>query len=214
MRLRDRAAPARADPPAGRADRPVRRAPAEHQHLRVAGRVVHLQRRQRPGDAVDLRLPGADHEVVVVRVVGDVAGAVGLLDAADPVLQARRAGHRPRPGQRLRVAQVGQELAVRRRSARWRTRPAGPAASRRPGAATARSRWPGSRRRAGRPASGTSIAIRTASSAASKQSAGRARRDDRHRRLAVAAEHAPAAGRTARSWSAGRSTGRRAGCRR
>jgi hypothetical protein len=51
----------------------------------------------------------ADHEVVVVGVVGDVAGAVGLLDAADAVLEAGRAGHRPGPGQGLRVAQYGRK---------------------------------------------------------------------------------------------------------
>jgi hypothetical protein len=42
---------------------------------------------------------------VVVRVVGDVAGDVGLLDATDTVLEARGAGNGPRPGQRLGVAQ-------------------------------------------------------------------------------------------------------------
>lgn len=57
----------------------------------------------------DLGLAGADHEVVVGRVVGDVARAVLLLDAADTVLKTRRAGHRPRPGQGLRVALVGPE---------------------------------------------------------------------------------------------------------
>ena len=45
-------------------------------------------------------------------------------------------------------------------------------AARRPAAATARSRWPGSRRRAGTPACGTSSRSATASIAASKQSDG------------------------------------------
>ena len=40
--------------------------------------------------------------------------------------------------------------------ARWRTARAGRAVRRRPGSATARSRWPGSRRRAGRPGCGRS----------------------------------------------------------
>ena len=42
---------------------------------------------------------------MVVGVVGDVAGDVGLLDAADAVLEAGGAGHGPRPGQGLLVAQ-------------------------------------------------------------------------------------------------------------
>ena len=52
------------------------------------------------------------HPVVVVGVVADVAGDVGLLEAADAVLQARRAGHGPGPGERLRVAVVGLEASL------------------------------------------------------------------------------------------------------
>nr|QMS48061.1 hypothetical protein WG33_0260 [uncultured bacterium] len=47
------------------------------------------------------------HGLVVGRVVGDVAGPVRLLEAADAVLEARRARERPRPGQRLGVSLVG-----------------------------------------------------------------------------------------------------------
>ena len=43
--------------------------------------VVDLERGDRCRDPVDLRLPRAHHEVVVVRVVADVTGSVGLLDA-------------------------------------------------------------------------------------------------------------------------------------
>src|SRR3954466_114000 len=64
----------------------------------------------RGGEAVDLGLAGAGHEVVVGRVVGDVAGFVGLLQPADPVLEPGGARHGPRAGQRLRVAQVGQKF--------------------------------------------------------------------------------------------------------
>ena len=142
--------PERADPPAGGADRAVGRAPADDGDPRVAVRVVDLGGRQARGDPVDLRLAGAGHEVVVGRVVGDVAGPVGLLQPADAVLQARGARHGPRPGQRLRVAQVGQELAVGARWARWRssTGQVGQRRRRRD-RATARRRWPGSRRTAG-----------------------------------------------------------------
>ena len=59
------------------------------------------------------------HPVVVVRVVADVAGDVGLLEAADAVLEAGRAGHGPRPGERLRVALVRPERGRRP----WRSRP-------------------------------------------------------------------------------------------
>ena len=92
---------------------------------RVAVRVLDLGRRQGGGDPVDLGLARAGHEVVVGRVVGDVAGPVGLLQAADAVLHAGRAGDRPRPGQRLRVAQVRQELAVLTVGLASRSRPPG-----------------------------------------------------------------------------------------
>ena len=65
------------------------------------------------GDAVDLRRAQPDHPVVVGRVVGDRAAAVGLLQPADPVLQPRRAGHGPGPGERVVVAQVGPERRCR-----------------------------------------------------------------------------------------------------
>ncbi len=95
----------------------------------------------------------------LIRVVGDVAAAVGLLEPADAVLEAGQARGGPGAGQRLGVADVGPErlgavllgvvglggeLGVDRGQGR-----------RRRGAATARPRWPGSRRRAGSPASGT-----------------------------------------------------------
>src|SRR5665811_1407788 len=44
--------------------------------------------------------------MVVVRVVADGAQDVELLEAADPMLQARGARHGPRPGERLRVPLV------------------------------------------------------------------------------------------------------------
>ena len=123
---------------------------------RVAVRVVDLGGRQARGDAVDLGLAGAGHEVVVGRVVGDVAGAVGLLQPADAVLQPGRPRDRPRPRQGLRVAQVGQELAVRTVGLGGELDPQVRQARPRPGRPTARRRWPGSRRTAGSPASGRS----------------------------------------------------------
>src|SRR5439155_20796877 len=64
------------------------------------------------GDARDLGCPQVGHALVVLGVVGDVAGDVGLLDAADPVGEARRARDGPGPGQRVGVAQVGHEPVV------------------------------------------------------------------------------------------------------
>ena len=91
-----------------RADGPVRRAPAEDEQV-AARRAEDLERRDVVGDARDLGLAQELHGVVVVRVVADVARDVGLLQAADAVLEALGAGHGPRPGERVRVAQVGPE---------------------------------------------------------------------------------------------------------
>ena len=151
-----------ADPADAGADRAVRRAPADDQDLGLAGRVVDHERRQRVGDPVDLRLAGADHQVVVGGVVGDVAVALALLEAADAVLEPGGAGDRPRPGQGLLVAQVRPELlcdrAVRGPGQlvlpRWRSWGRWWAGRRPRGSATARSRWRGSRRRAASPGCG------------------------------------------------------------
>ena len=86
-------------------DRAVRGAPAEDQQV-AAVRPEDLERRDVVGDPGDLRLAQQLHPVVVVRVVADVAGDVGLLEAADAVLQAGRARDGPLPGEGLRVALV------------------------------------------------------------------------------------------------------------
>ena len=122
--LRHRAARARG--PAGRRRRSGRRSSPSRARRRVAspsGSSTSVGGRSAAMPSI-LACRGAGHEVVVGRVVGDVAGAVGLLQPADAVLQPARAGDRPRPGQGLRVAQVGQELArpSRRRWARSRSR--------------------------------------------------------------------------------------------
>ena len=61
------------------------------------------------GDAGDLGRPQPGHALVVGRVVGDVARAVGLLEPADAVLEAGDAGRGPRAGQGLGVPDVGPE---------------------------------------------------------------------------------------------------------
>ena len=84
-------------------------APAHEQQLGVPGLVVHLDRRDVGGDPGDLVPPEVDHALVVDALVGDVPAAVRLLEAADAVLQPGQAGRGPRAGQGLGVAHVGPE---------------------------------------------------------------------------------------------------------
>ena len=150
------------------------------------------------------------HPVVVVRVVADVAGDVGLLEAADAVLQAGRARDGPRPGERLGVAQVRLEraVAVGRRSRRAIVGQVGE--RRDPPRLRA-----GGQERVGQVDDRGHVLEREAPGLDGEVEAlaRRGRRDDRDRRVGVAPEHAPGAGRPARSSSACRSTGRRAGRR-
>ena len=102
------------------------------------------------GDLVDLGLrAGAPSRSWFSGRVVDVAGAVDLLDPTDAVHQAGRAGNGPRPGEvsrrggtaRTRVAVVVDVVELggeRHRDVGQRRRCRA--------AATARSRWPGSRR--------------------------------------------------------------------
>src|SRR4029077_8683011 len=80
-------------------------APAEHEQLALL-LAVDDELGEPIGDARHLLGAQTHHGVVVLRVVRHVAGAVLLLDAADAVLETRRAGDRPRPRQGLRVAQI------------------------------------------------------------------------------------------------------------
>src|SRR5262249_52035615 len=83
--------------------------PAHQEKLGVTGLVVDLHRREVGGDAGDLVAAQVDHALVVDTLVGDVAAPVGLLQAADAVLEARHAGGRPGSGQGVAVAHVGPE---------------------------------------------------------------------------------------------------------
>ena len=56
------------------------------------------------GDAINLGLSSAHHEVVVGRIVRDVSTAVGLFDAADAVFEPGGARDRPGTSQRLGIA--------------------------------------------------------------------------------------------------------------
>ena len=89
-----------------------RGAPPQNERLGVLDVAGDLDIGDVVGDASDLLGPEADHLLVVLGVVGDVAGDVLLLEPADAVLQARRAGDGPLAGQRLRVADVGPEAGV------------------------------------------------------------------------------------------------------
>src|SRR5258708_34497813 len=111
VRLGDRAA-GQPPPADGGTDRAERRAPAEHEDLRLAVRIVDLERPDVGGYAVNLRLAQPHHLGVVIRVIGDRAGHVGLLDAADPVLEARSSGNGPGPGESLRIALEWEELGL------------------------------------------------------------------------------------------------------
>ena len=83
--------------------------PTRGRACRAAVGVVDLELGDVGGDPGDLRGAQPHHQVVVVGVVRDVARLVLLLEAADPVLEARRPGNRPRPRERLGVALVREE---------------------------------------------------------------------------------------------------------
>ena len=102
--------PATPDASAGLADRTEGTAPAKHQQFRVAGRVIDFEIGHH--DAVDLRLPQPDHLVMVGSQIGDIAGAVGLLQSADAVFEPGRPGDRELPCQRFRIAGIGREVGA------------------------------------------------------------------------------------------------------
>ena len=90
-------------------DRAVRPAPAQHQRLRGVG-IVDLQLGDVLRDPGDLLRAQTHHQVVVLRVVADVARDVLLLESSDAVLEAGGAGNCPRAGERLLVAPIGLEV--------------------------------------------------------------------------------------------------------
>jgi hypothetical protein len=92
----------------GAPDRAVGRAPTQDEQVAAVG-PEDVEGRDVVGDPGDLRLAEELHPVVVVRVVAHVAGDVGLLETADPVLQAGRARNRPLAGKRDRIAVVRME---------------------------------------------------------------------------------------------------------
>ena len=111
--------------PAACSDRAVGAAPPDDQHVRVAVGIVDLELRDVGRDARDLLRAQPRHQVVVLRVVRDVPGAVRLLEPADAMLETRRSRHRPRPRERLLVAQIWQELSLEVRLGRKRRRDIG-----------------------------------------------------------------------------------------
>ena len=201
-------APALAVEPLDRApDRAVRRAPAEDQQV-AAVRPEDLQRRDVVGDPGDLRLAQELHPVVVVRVVADVAGDVGLLEAADPVLEAGRSRDRPLRASVFGSRSYGWNVSC---SVQFATEMSGRSVDA-TGSATARRRSRGTRPTGRRPASRTSgRAARPRSRDRSTRRASPARRSAAASRCS--ARTSPGAGRPARSSSASRSTGRPAGRR-
>src|SRR6516162_9147355 len=85
-------------------DRAVRRAPADDRDPALLRPVLDVLRRNELRDGRDLVRAQVRHRLMVLRVVRDVAGAQVLLEAADPIHQARRAWDDPRPPERLGIA--------------------------------------------------------------------------------------------------------------
>ena len=99
-------------------DRAEGRAPADDRQLGAFAAEAHLLVGNRIGDAEHLGGAGVGHLLVDFGPIIDVAGARLLLDAADAVLEAGRAGPDPRPRE-LVVARVGHDpLAFRRAACR------------------------------------------------------------------------------------------------
>src|SRR3989440_5035871 len=93
-------------------DGAIGRAPPDHGDSAVIGAQRHALGRdvaRDPGDLVGAR---ARHARVVLRIVGDVARVVVLLEPADAVLEPSRAGARPRARQRLRLPEEGMESGL------------------------------------------------------------------------------------------------------
>src|SRR5579859_105934 len=86
-----------AHPPDRLMDRPEGRSPADDDKRAALLAQRHRLRRDMRGDAVDLGLACVGHHLMVGRRIIDVAGALGLLDPADPVEQPWRARLDPRP---------------------------------------------------------------------------------------------------------------------
>src|SRR5437016_11089312 len=78
-----------------RSDRTVSRSPAEHQDLSFLLTKDFHQRNVRDR-AIDLFLAQADHQMVILRIVVDIAGDVLLLDAADAMLKSWSSRQGPR----------------------------------------------------------------------------------------------------------------------
>ena len=93
------------------AERAVGAAPADHEHVAGLG-AAEVELADVLRDPRDLLGADVGLLLVVVRRVRDVAGQRVLLDAADPVLEAGRAGDHPGARERPRVALVD-EVAVR-----------------------------------------------------------------------------------------------------
>src|SRR5882762_3281523 len=91
-------------------DRAVGAAPADEEQLALRG-AEDLERRDLAHHPGDLAGAHADHLLVVPRCVADVAREVLLLEAADPVLEPRRAGDDPGTRKRLLIPQVRIEAA-------------------------------------------------------------------------------------------------------
>ena len=87
----------------------VGRTPAQDEQVAGFG-AVHLQLGDEVGDPLNLLGAQVGHALVVLRRIGDIAADVGLLQAADAVLESRLPGWDEHAGERLRIAHVGSEV--------------------------------------------------------------------------------------------------------
>src|SRR5918997_5398738 len=85
-------------PPASHPDGSVSAAPPQDQHICVLV-TVPLERIDILLDRLDLGSPEQSHQVMVLGIVGDVSGPIGLLQATDSVLETGGPRYRPGAGQ-------------------------------------------------------------------------------------------------------------------
>src|SRR5437870_7663101 len=88
-----------------RSDRTISRSPAEHQNFSTRF-AKDFHRRNVSDCAIDFLLSEFDHQMMIFRIVVNVAGDVLFLDAADAMFESGRSRKSVGPSQRRLVARV------------------------------------------------------------------------------------------------------------